>query len=59
MKCTKCEMTNHTVEKCFEIVGYPSNFKRKIICHSDNTKTFSNNVMNRCAGGSSSAQVYL
>ncbi|XP_071727720.1 uncharacterized protein [Rutidosis leptorrhynchoides] len=24
LKCTKCGRTNHTIDKCFEVVGYPT-----------------------------------
>ncbi|GJX56034.1 ribonuclease H-like domain-containing protein, partial [Tanacetum coccineum] len=26
--CTHCNMNGHTVDRCFELVGYPPNFKR-------------------------------
>ncbi|KAJ0679937.1 putative transcription factor interactor and regulator CCHC(Zn) family [Helianthus annuus] len=28
-KCTHCNKIGHTVDKCFELVGYPSGFKKK------------------------------
>ncbi|KAJ0890287.1 putative RNA-directed DNA polymerase [Helianthus annuus] len=28
-KCTHCNMIGHTVDRCFELIGYPPNFKRK------------------------------
>ncbi|GKB49038.1 protein kinase, ATP binding site-containing protein, partial [Tanacetum coccineum] len=27
--CTNCNMTSHTIEKYFELIGYPANFKKK------------------------------
>jgi hypothetical protein len=27
LKCTHCGMTNHTVDKCYELVGYPKGHK--------------------------------
>ncbi|XP_035834242.1 uncharacterized protein LOC118482717 [Helianthus annuus] len=29
LKCTHCNKIGHTVDRCFELVGYPSGFKRK------------------------------
>ncbi|KAK1411971.1 hypothetical protein QVD17_32863 [Tagetes erecta] len=29
LKCTHCNLTGHTIDKCFEIVGYPPNYKKK------------------------------
>ncbi|KAK1410403.1 hypothetical protein QVD17_36940 [Tagetes erecta] len=29
LKCTHCNLSGHTVEKCFEIIGYPPNYKKK------------------------------
>ncbi|KAI3825951.1 hypothetical protein L1987_07722 [Smallanthus sonchifolius] len=29
LKCTHYNLTGHTVDKCFEIVGYPSNYTKK------------------------------
>lgn len=28
-KCTHCSLTGHTVDKCFEIIGYPVGYKKK------------------------------
>ncbi|KAK1420482.1 hypothetical protein QVD17_22111 [Tagetes erecta] len=28
-KCTHCSLTGHTVEKCFELIGYPVGYKKK------------------------------
>ncbi|XP_071728741.1 uncharacterized protein [Rutidosis leptorrhynchoides] len=28
-KCTKCGMIGHTVDRCFEIIGYPPGFKKR------------------------------
>ncbi|GKE32908.1 hypothetical protein Tco_1452230, partial [Tanacetum coccineum] len=27
--CTNCNMTGHTIERCFKLIGYPPNFKKK------------------------------
>ncbi|GJR90038.1 ribonuclease H-like domain-containing protein [Tanacetum coccineum] len=37
--CKYCNMNGHTIERCFELIGYPPNFKRK-----NNTGQNSNNV---------------
>ncbi|KAJ0535848.1 putative transcription factor interactor and regulator CCHC(Zn) family [Helianthus annuus] len=29
LKCTHCNMIGHTVDRCFELIGYPPNFKRR------------------------------
>ncbi|KAJ0852860.1 putative RNA-directed DNA polymerase [Helianthus annuus] len=29
LKCTHCNMLGHTVDRCFEIIGYPPGFKRR------------------------------
>ncbi|KAK1425214.1 hypothetical protein QVD17_20561 [Tagetes erecta] len=29
LKCTHCNLTGHTIDKCFEIIGYPPNYKKK------------------------------
>ncbi|XP_076940157.1 uncharacterized protein LOC143609230 [Bidens hawaiensis] len=39
LKCTHCNKTGHVVEKCYELVGYPTNYKAKI------KNTTSNNVV--------------
>ncbi|GJR85391.1 hypothetical protein Tco_0209402 [Tanacetum coccineum] len=28
LKCTKCDKTGHTVERCFDLIGYPPNYKK-------------------------------
>ncbi|GKE17858.1 hypothetical protein Tco_1425435 [Tanacetum coccineum] len=42
--CKHCNMTSHTIDRCFELVGYPPGFKKNI-----NNKNTSNNVSN-CNG---------
>lgn len=29
LKCTKCGMIGHTIDRCYEVVGYPPGYKRK------------------------------
>ncbi|GKB54782.1 ribonuclease H-like domain-containing protein [Tanacetum coccineum] len=37
--CKHCNMTGHTIDRCFELVGYPSGFK-----NNNNNQNSSNNV---------------
>ncbi|GKC25452.1 ribonuclease H-like domain-containing protein [Tanacetum coccineum] len=37
--CNHCNMSGHTIERCFELVGYPTGFKR-----NNNGQTSSNNA---------------
>ncbi|GJU34759.1 putative RNA-directed DNA polymerase [Tanacetum coccineum] len=37
--CKHCNMTGHTIERCFELVGYPPGFKKNV-----NNQNNSNNV---------------
>ncbi|GJY03740.1 putative RNA-directed DNA polymerase [Tanacetum coccineum] len=39
--CKHCNMTGHTIERCFELVGYPPGFKKNV-----NNQNNSNNVSN-------------
>ncbi|KAJ0913978.1 putative RNA-directed DNA polymerase [Helianthus annuus] len=29
LKCTHCNMLGHTVDRCFELIGYPPNFRKR------------------------------
>ncbi|GJZ73509.1 ribonuclease H-like domain-containing protein [Tanacetum coccineum] len=53
--CTHCNMNGHTADRCFELVGYPLNFKRNI---GTNKGYVSNNVVivfkDQSAGSSNS-----
>nr|XP_043637936.1 uncharacterized protein LOC122608932 [Erigeron canadensis] len=40
LKCKKCNMIGHTIDRCYEIVGYPPGFKKKF---NPNTKYVSSN----------------
>ncbi|XP_021991941.2 uncharacterized protein LOC110888738 [Helianthus annuus] len=44
LKCTHCNMLGHTVDRCFELVGYPPEFKKK--SGGQVGKYFSNNKSN-------------
>ncbi|KAM0071898.1 putative RNA-directed DNA polymerase [Helianthus debilis subsp. tardiflorus] len=43
LKCTHCNMLGHTVDRCFEIIGYPPGFKRK---PNNNNQTNKANMAN-------------
>ncbi|GKD94992.1 hypothetical protein Tco_1374829, partial [Tanacetum coccineum] len=53
--CTHCNMNGHTTDRCFELVGYPPNFKRNT---STNRGSTSNNdvsgIKDRSTGSSKS-----
>ncbi|XP_071714743.1 uncharacterized protein [Rutidosis leptorrhynchoides] len=38
LKCKKCNKIGHTIERCFELVGYPPNFKKNF----NNNRNFNN-----------------
>uniref|UniRef100_A0A251SF15 Putative gag-polypeptide of LTR copia-type n=1 Tax=Helianthus annuus TaxID=4232 RepID=A0A251SF15_HELAN len=44
LKCTHCNKLGHTVDRCFELVGYPSGFRKK--SGGQGAKNFSNNRSN-------------
>nr|GEW32669.1 hypothetical protein [Tanacetum cinerariifolium] len=39
MKCTNCNKDSHTVESCYDLIGYPSNYKKP---GNQNASTFFN-----------------
>ncbi|KAJ0565941.1 putative RNA-directed DNA polymerase [Helianthus annuus] len=39
LKCSHCNMLGHTVDRCFEIIGYPPGFKRKSNNNNQTNKT--------------------
>ncbi|KAJ0532313.1 putative transcription factor interactor and regulator CCHC(Zn) family [Helianthus annuus] len=43
-KCTHCNKIGHTVDRCFEVIGYPQSFKKKPVGQSG--KKFSNSKSN-------------
>ncbi|XP_071713646.1 uncharacterized protein [Rutidosis leptorrhynchoides] len=42
LKCKKCNKIGHTIERCFEVVGYPPNFKRNTNNNNRNYNNFNN-----------------
>ncbi|KAJ0558902.1 putative RNA-directed DNA polymerase [Helianthus annuus] len=60
-KCTHCNMIGHTVDRCFEIVGYPPGFRRKGTNNQTNktNSSVNNNNSNKSnnVGGSSVSAV--
>ncbi|KAJ0675133.1 putative RNA-directed DNA polymerase [Helianthus annuus] len=43
LKCSHCNMLGHTIDRCFEIIGYPSGFRRR---NNNNTNNNSSNRVN-------------
>ncbi|KAJ0495264.1 putative RNA-directed DNA polymerase [Helianthus annuus] len=43
LKCSHCNMLGHTVDRCFEIIGYPPGFKRR---PNNNNQTNKANMTN-------------
>ncbi|KAJ0927068.1 putative retrotransposon gag domain, retrotransposon Copia-like protein [Helianthus annuus] len=62
LKCTHCNMLGHTIDRCFEIIGYPPGFRRrsnnnnnqlnKTNMTSNNNKTSSVNNVSSSVGNS-------
>ncbi|XP_071739055.1 uncharacterized protein [Rutidosis leptorrhynchoides] len=44
LKCNKCNKIGHTIDRCFEIIGYPSSYKRTPQ-NNNNRSISSNNVV--------------
>ncbi|GJX85987.1 hypothetical protein Tco_0336761, partial [Tanacetum coccineum] len=54
--CKHCNMTGHSVDRCFELIGYPPGFKRNPTVNNPiNPKASVNNVSTCNSGSSSSA----
>ncbi|GJW75060.1 putative RNA-directed DNA polymerase [Tanacetum coccineum] len=49
-----CNMTGHTIEQCFELIGYPLNFKKKVVVSQNVTSNASTNGKDTNASGSMS-----
>ncbi|GJY61767.1 hypothetical protein Tco_0462424 [Tanacetum coccineum] len=41
--CKNCNMTDHTIERCFELIGYPPNFNNKSVTGQSGTNNVSVN----------------
>ncbi|XP_071695665.1 uncharacterized protein [Rutidosis leptorrhynchoides] len=53
LECTKCNKIGHTIDRCFEVVGYPPHYKKP----SNNNKSFrsNNSVVTNSTNESSSS----
>ncbi|XP_071712327.1 uncharacterized protein [Rutidosis leptorrhynchoides] len=40
LKCTKCNKIGHTIDRCFEIVGYPNNYKKPFNGNANKSNTY-------------------
>ncbi|KAJ0833902.1 putative transcription factor interactor and regulator CCHC(Zn) family [Helianthus annuus] len=49
LKCTHCNMIGHTIDRCFELIGYPPGFRKK-----SNTVSGKTNKSNAAVGSSTS-----
>ncbi|KAJ0536437.1 putative transcription factor interactor and regulator CCHC(Zn) family [Helianthus annuus] len=49
LKCTHCNMIGHTIDRCFELIGYPPGFRKK-----SNTVSGKTNKSNVAVGSSTS-----
>ncbi|GKB41553.1 putative RNA-directed DNA polymerase [Tanacetum coccineum] len=58
LSCKNCGMKGHTIDRCFEIIGYPTGFKKNSNGNfrNNNNKGFSNNN-NRVGGSSNNVEV--
>ncbi|KAF5754617.1 putative RNA-directed DNA polymerase [Helianthus annuus] len=52
LKCTHCNMIGHTIDRCFELIGYPPNFRKR--SNNSSTKTSVTGRSNAAVGSSSS-----
>ncbi|XP_071712853.1 uncharacterized protein [Rutidosis leptorrhynchoides] len=47
LKCKKCNKLGHTIDRCFEIIGYPPSFRRRVSGNQHNVnsgnKSYANN----------------
>ncbi|XP_071705033.1 uncharacterized protein [Rutidosis leptorrhynchoides] len=47
LKCKKCNKLGHTIDRCFEIIGYPPSFRRRVSGNQNNVnsgnRSYSNN----------------
>ncbi|XP_071727351.1 uncharacterized protein [Rutidosis leptorrhynchoides] len=62
LKCTKCNRVGHTIDRCFEVVGYPSNWKRKPFVNKfnkHNKSVTNNNAISSSSNVSGSSNMNL
>ncbi|XP_076929730.1 uncharacterized protein LOC143594266 [Bidens hawaiensis] len=53
LKCSHCNLTVHTIERCYKLVGYPDNYKKKSNMIRANNQN-NNGVFNFSKGSNSS-----
>ncbi|XP_071704401.1 uncharacterized protein [Rutidosis leptorrhynchoides] len=49
LKCSKCQKIGHTIDRCYEVVGYPPNYRGKMVNNKINhnyTPSWNNNNNN-------------
>ncbi|KAJ0431210.1 putative transcription factor interactor and regulator CCHC(Zn) family [Helianthus annuus] len=52
LKCTHCNMVGHTIDRCFELIGYPPGFRKR--SNNMSGKTGGSNKSNAVIGSSAS-----
>nr|GEV87304.1 hypothetical protein [Tanacetum cinerariifolium] len=62
LKCTNCNKTGHIVDRCFDIIGYPPNYKKPNGQNNDkfvssNNVVSSNNATSECRPSSSALPI--
>ncbi|KAJ0683430.1 putative RNA-directed DNA polymerase [Helianthus annuus] len=55
LKCTHCNMLGHTVDRCFEIIGYPSGFRRRANNNSNSSNKVNSSSVSHNGNKSNSA----
>nr|XP_043636137.1 uncharacterized protein LOC122607266 [Erigeron canadensis] len=45
LNCTHCKGVGHTIDRCFELVGYPPGYKKKSNFQSSQRNVYNNNVV--------------
>ncbi|KAI3830073.1 hypothetical protein L1987_04206 [Smallanthus sonchifolius] len=54
LKCSHCNKLGHTIDKCFELVGFPQNYKKTTSNQFHKSGTSNNVVVNKSNGSNAS-----
>ncbi|XP_071727474.1 uncharacterized protein [Rutidosis leptorrhynchoides] len=57
LKCTKCNMLGHTVDRCYELIGYPPGYIKKPFNQGTPRFNSNNSGVDKCASVESSMQL--
>ncbi|KAJ0801453.1 putative RNA-directed DNA polymerase [Helianthus annuus] len=55
LKCTHCNMLGHTIDRCFELIGYPPGFRRR--SNNSNQSVNNNNKSNITSNSNKTSSV--